>query len=60
MSVETAPLAETLDAWFARLDDASYRDQVEYLFERSVFYREKLRAARVETVDAAGGLADRP
>jgi phenylacetate-CoA ligase len=40
------------------LDDASYRDQVEYLFERSVFYREKLRAARVETADAAGGLAE--
>jgi phenylacetate-CoA ligase len=34
------------------IDEASYRDQVAYLLERSSFYREKLRGADV------GGLAD--
>jgi phenylacetate-CoA ligase len=51
--VEARPWEEQLD-----LDDASYRDQVAYLFERSAFYREKLAAAGVETADDAGGLAE--
>jgi phenylacetate-CoA ligase len=37
-------------------DDAAYREQLAYLFERSVFYREKLAA--FGSADAAGGLAD--
>jgi phenylacetate-CoA ligase len=40
------------------IDDASYRRQLEYLFERSAFYREKLAAAGVDSAEAAGGLAD--
>jgi phenylacetate-CoA ligase len=40
------------------LDDASYRDQLTYLLERSTFYREKLRAGGVEAADDAGGLAE--
>ncbi len=39
------------------LDDASYREQLAYLFERSAFYREKLTAAGVASAAAAGGLA---
>jgi len=38
------------------LDDASYRAQLGYLFERSAFYREKLGAAGVASAAAAGGL----
>jgi phenylacetate-CoA ligase len=51
--VETRPWAEQLEA-----DDASYRDQLGYLFERSAFYREKLTAAGFGSAAAAGGLAD--
>ena len=40
------------------LDDASYRTQLAYLFERSPFYRDKLRAAGLASAEAAGGLAD--
>ncbi|MDX6378854.1 MAG: phenylacetate-CoA ligase [Gaiellaceae bacterium] len=40
------------------LDDASYRTQLAYLFERSAFYRQKLTAAGFSSADAAGGLAD--
>ncbi len=40
------------------LDDASYRAQLAYLFERSAFYREKLAAAGFGSPAAAGGLAD--
>jgi phenylacetate-CoA ligase len=40
------------------IDDASYRRQLEYLFEHSAFYREKLAAAGVDSAGAAGGLAD--
>ena len=40
--VETRPWDEQL-----ALDDASYRAQLAYLFERSAFYREKLRAAGI-------------
>ena len=45
--LETLPWAEQLAA-----DDASYREQLAYLLERSAFYREKLAG-----VDAGGGLA---
>jgi phenylacetate-CoA ligase len=51
--VESLPWEEQLAA-----DDASYRAQLEYLFERSAFYREKLAAAGSESPDAAGALAD--
>jgi phenylacetate-CoA ligase len=40
------------------IDDASYREQLAYLFERSPFYREKLSAAGVHSAESAGGLAD--
>ena len=51
--VETRPWAEQL-----AFDDASYRRQLAYLFERSAFYRAKLSAAGFATHEAAGGLAD--
>ena len=51
--VETRPWDEQL-----ALDDASYRTQLAYLFERSAFYREKLAAAGLASAAAAGGLAD--
>jgi phenylacetate-CoA ligase len=51
--VETLPWAEQL-----ALDDASYRSQLAYLFERSAFYGEKLGAAGVASAQAAGGLED--
>jgi phenylacetate-CoA ligase len=38
------------------LDDESYRAQLAYLFDRSLFYREKLGAAGVDAAAAAGGL----
>jgi phenylacetate-CoA ligase len=50
--VEARPWAEQL-----AVDDASYREQLAYLFERSAFYREKLRSAGVSSAEAAGGLA---
>jgi len=51
--VEARPWAEQL-----AVDDASYRTQLAYLFERSAFYREKLAAAGFASSEAAGGLAD--
>ena len=51
--VETLPWSEQL-----ALDDASYRTQLAYLFERSAFHREKLGAAGVASPVAAGGLAE--
>ena len=51
--VEARPWAEQL-----AVDDASYRTQLAYLFERSAFYREKLAAAGFASAEAAGGLAD--
>jgi phenylacetate-CoA ligase len=51
--VETRPWDEQL-----ALDDASYREQVAYLFERSAFYREKLSEAGFTTAEAVGGLAE--
>jgi phenylacetate-CoA ligase len=40
------------------LDDESYCSQLAYLFERSAFYRDKLRAAGLDSARAAGGLAE--
>jgi phenylacetate-CoA ligase len=40
------------------LDDASYRTQLGYLFERSAFYREKLAAAGFASAEAVGGLVE--
>jgi phenylacetate-CoA ligase len=51
--VEARPWAEQLD-----VDDAYYRAQLAYLFDRSAFYREKLAAAGFDSGPAAGGLAD--
>jgi phenylacetate-CoA ligase len=51
--VELRPWNEQL-----AIDDASYREQLAYLFERSPFYREKLSAAGVDSAEAAGGLED--
>ena len=49
--VESRPWEEQLE-----LDEAAYREQLTYLFERSAFYREKLAA--FGSADAAGGLGD--
>jgi phenylacetate-CoA ligase len=49
--VETRPWDEQL-----ALDDASYREQLAYLYERSAFYREKLGAAGIGSPSDAGGL----
>jgi phenylacetate-CoA ligase len=51
--VETRPWEEQL-----ALDDAGYRVQLAYLFERSAFYREKLTSAGFPSAETAGGLAD--
>ena len=51
--VEARPWADQLV-----LDDASYRTQLAYLFDRSAFYREKLTAAGFASHGAAGGLTD--
>ena len=50
---ESRPWAEQL-----ALDDAAYRTQLEYLFERSSFYRDKLAGAGLQSAPDAGGLAD--
>jgi phenylacetate-CoA ligase len=52
-AVETRPWTEQ----FA-VDDASYRAQLAYLFDRSSFYRGKLTAAGFDCAESAGGLAD--
>jgi phenylacetate-CoA ligase len=51
--VEARPWAEQ----FA-IDDACFRSQLDYLFERSAFYREKLAEAGFASARAASGLAD--
>ena len=51
--VETRPWPEQLG-----VDDASYRTQLAYLFERSDLYRAKLTAAGFPSAEAAGGLGD--
>jgi phenylacetate-CoA ligase len=56
----TAPAEAETRPWdeqFA-LDDAAYEAQLAYLFDRSPFYREKLRAAGFASPDAAGMLSD--
>ena len=50
--LESRPWADQL-----AIDDAHYRGQLAYLFERSAFYRAKLAAAGVEDARSAGGLA---
>ena len=40
------------------LDETAYRIQLEYLLDRSVFYRQKLAAAGIDTASDAGGLAE--
>ena len=50
-AVEARPWAEQLE-----LDDAAYREQLDYLFGRSAFYRAKLTAAGVGSAREAGGL----
>jgi phenylacetate-CoA ligase len=54
-----APEIETR-AWDEQLaiDDASYRTQLAYLFDRSAFYREKLTAAGFTSAEAGDGLAE--
>jgi phenylacetate-CoA ligase len=51
--IETRPWAEQV-----AVDDASYRTQLAYLFDRSSFYRDKLTAAGFSSERDAGGLAD--
>jgi phenylacetate-CoA ligase len=51
--VETLPWEEQLAA-----DDEPYRAQLRHLFERSAFFRDRLREAGFATAEAAGGLAD--
>ncbi len=51
--VETRPWAEQ-----HAIDDASYRSQLDYLFDRSAFYRQKLAAAGFGSAADAGGLAE--
>jgi phenylacetate-CoA ligase len=51
--VEARPWTEQL-----ALDDAAYRDQLAYLFERSEFHREKLTSAGFASAAAVGGLED--
>jgi phenylacetate-CoA ligase len=40
------------------LDEISYRQQLDYLFERSEFYRQKLAGAGIRSPAQAGGLND--
>ena len=49
--VEARPWAAQLE-----LDNASYRTQLTYLFERSSFYQDKLGAAGIASAGDAGGL----
>src|SRR5215211_7815552 len=51
--VEARPWDEQL-----ALDDAAYRAQLEYLFDSSRFYRDKLTAAGFADAEAAGGIAE--
>jgi phenylacetate-CoA ligase len=53
VEIETRPWEEQFAA-----DDASYRVQLAYLFDRSAFYREKLGAAGFASEPEAGGLAE--
>ena len=53
------PEVETRDPAAQRArDDAAWRRQLRYLFDRSPFYRDKLRAAGFADAAVCGGLAD--
>ncbi len=52
-AVESRPWEEQI-----ALDDGAYREQLAYLFERSAFYQDKLRAAGVHAPRVAGGLSE--
>jgi phenylacetate-CoA ligase len=51
--VEALPWPQQQDA-----DEAQYCNQIGYLFERSIFYREKLSAAGFRSPESVGGLSD--
>jgi phenylacetate-CoA ligase len=51
--IETRPWAEQLT-----VDEAAYREQLAYLFDRSAFYRDKLTAAGFGSTGAVARLAD--
>jgi phenylacetate-CoA ligase len=51
--IEARPWADQLT-----VDDASYREELAYLFDRSPLYRDKLTAAGFGSAADAGGLAD--
>jgi phenylacetate-CoA ligase len=51
--VETRPWDEQL-----ALDDASYREQIQYLLEKSPLYRDKLARAGIGDASDAGGLTE--
>jgi len=51
--IETLPWADQL-----LFDDAHYRNQLVYLFERSDFHRRKFRDAGIASAASAGGLAN--
>ncbi|MGB9144043.1 MAG: AMP-binding protein [Aestuariivirga sp.] len=51
--IETRPWAEQ-----SAIDDAHYRTQLVYLFERSPFYQKKLKAAEFDSAANAGGLSE--
>ncbi len=49
--IETRPWSAQQD-----VDDAAYRGQIDYLLQRSPFYRTKLSAAGFQTAESIGGL----
>jgi phenylacetate-CoA ligase len=51
IEIETLPWSQQ-----RRIDDPLYRAQVGYLFEKSRFFREKLREAGFDTPESVGGL----
>jgi len=51
--VETRPWPEQ-----HAIDDAAYRTQLDYLFDRSAFYRAKLTEAGLASAEVAGGLTE--
>jgi phenylacetate-CoA ligase len=53
LGIESRPWSEQLAS-----DDASYREQLAYLYTRSAFYRAKLSAAGFPAAGTAGGLAE--
>lgn len=51
--IETRPWAEQ-----RALDEPLYRNQLEYLFDKSIFYQKKLKEAGFKNAQSAGGLDD--